>query len=86
MASVSVRVLYFAKSREVAGVAEETFAVAAPATTADLLAALVAKHPGLESVMRTCVLSLNQEYVGADEVVALKDNDEVAVIPPLSGG
>lgn len=35
------------------------------------------------------VLSVNQEYVDGNDdetVLHLKDNDEVALIPPLSGG
>jgi len=32
------------------------------------------------------VLSLNQEYLDLDQSVPLKNGDEVAVIPPVSGG
>ena len=32
------------------------------------------------------VLALNQEYVDMDSIVTLHDDDEIAVIPPLSGG
>jgi len=32
------------------------------------------------------LLSLNQEYLGQGEEVVLKAGDEVAVIPPISGG
>lgn len=33
-----------------------------------------------------CVLALNQEYIEKDSVEPLKDGDEVALIPPISGG
>jgi molybdopterin converting factor subunit 1 len=81
-----VRVLYFAKSREAAGTPEEEFELPSGATTTDLLGAMTAKHAGLASVMTACVLALNHDYLEKDEAVALKDGDEVAVIPPLSGG
>ncbi len=81
-----LKVLYFAKSREVAETAEEGFELQPGATTQDLLAAMIAKHPKLEGVMKSCVLALNQEYLAQDESVVIKEGDEVAVIPPLSGG
>jgi molybdopterin synthase catalytic subunit len=81
-----VRVLYFARSREVAGGAEEALDLPPGATTASLLADLSSRHAGLASVLASCVLAVNHEYVEAGEAVALKDGDEIAIIPPLSGG
>ncbi len=84
---VTVKVLFFAKSREVVGVAEQEVALEDSAcTTLDLIAALHRQHPQLKGVMSSCVLALNQEYIKQQEVVTLKSGDEVAVIPPLSGG
>jgi molybdopterin synthase catalytic subunit len=81
-----VRVLYFARAREVAGAAEESLELPGGCGTAALLAALRARHPGLEGVLRSCVFAVNQEYVALDQEVPLKEGDEVAIIPPLSGG
>ncbi len=44
------------------------------------------QYPQLEELQGNFVLSLNQEYLGADEEQLLKSGDEVAVIPPISGG
>ena len=78
----TVTVLYFARAREATGgLVEET--VDAEHTDA-LRAVLVERHPELESVLQSSVLAVNQEYATAN--VALRDRDEVAVIPPISGG
>lgn len=81
-----IKVLFFAKSREVAGISEKTFELADDANTEDLLRELIASHPGLGSIMKTCIFALNQEYVHPQDKEPLKPGDEVAIIPPLSGG
>lgn len=55
-------------------------------TTTDLLDLLVGRFPGLESVLQSCVLAVNQEYASKDEATAVCHGDEIAIIPPLSGG
>lgn len=84
--SMRLRVLYFAKSRDVAGMVEEEFVMPAGCSTSELLAEIKARHSGMDGVLRTCVLALNHEYLEQGAVVQLKESDEVAVIPPLSGG
>ena len=61
---VRVQVLYFARAREATGsMTEESFEVGGAAADTDALrAALVAKHPSLQSVLESCVLAVNQEY------------------------
>lgn len=86
MAAIELRVLYFAKSREVVGKTEEAVQLPAPATAGALQRHLVTAYPELESVLKSCVFALNQEYVQMSDSVQLSNGDEVAVIPPLSGG
>lgn len=82
-----VRVLFFAASREAAGGApEREFELADGATTHTLRAALLAALPALGPIMASAVFAVNQEYVEPATALPLKHNDEVAVIPPLSGG
>lgn len=83
---MKIKVLFFAKSREVAGCAECLVDVSDGATTTDLLQELYARYPTLETVMKTCVLAVNQEYVQLDQSMVLSASDEIAIIPPLSGG
>ena len=41
-------------------------------------------HPAIESLLSRVSYAVNQEFVGAD--VVLHDGDELALIPPVSGG
>ncbi|KAF5830049.1 Molybdopterin synthase sulfur carrier subunit [Dunaliella salina] len=82
-----IKVLFFAKAREVAGLSEEAVHLQEDAAhTEALVALLVQRFPSLSSVLQTCVLAVNQEYVQLKDKVPLKQGDEVAIIPPLSGG
>jgi molybdopterin synthase catalytic subunit len=82
-----VRVLFFAASREAAGTAQQEVELPEAATTETLVAALIAAHPRLAGIMGSSVLALNQEYVARGQAPpALREGDEVAIIPPLSGG
>lgn len=83
---MKVKVLFFAASREAAGKSEETVEIDDGGTTETLLLRLVQCYPALDSVMRSCVFAVNQEYVPRSQALPLKPNDEVAIIPPLSGG
>jgi molybdopterin converting factor subunit 1 len=83
---MKVNVLYFAISREVVGKSQEELQLEDGATTHKLLEQLLGAYPGLQSVMKACVFAVNQEYVAPSQALTLKDGDEVAIIPPLSGG
>jgi MoaE-MoaD fusion protein len=56
------------------------------ATVADLLARIAHEHPALSDILsRGCVMiSVNQEFVKPD--ASVQDGDEVALMPPFSGG
>ncbi|KAL4617495.1 molybdopterin synthase sulfur carrier subunit [Arapaima gigas] len=85
--STEVLVLYFARSAELTGVRSEKVRVPQELTSLQLWEELVTRHPRL-SVLRTqVVLAVREEYVAlGDQPVRLQTGDEVAVIPPLSGG
>lgn len=87
---VRVKVLFFARAREAAGVSEADFAFPAGSTLADSEALLVAVFPVLAPLLGVrggTVLALNGEYPAeAPERIILREGDELAVIPPVSGG
>ena len=82
---MSVRVLYFAGLREAFGCAGESIElpvdVATVATFRDLLVGLGRDKLASAKNLRCAV---NQEMAGPD--VAIKDGDEVAFFPPVTGG
>lgn len=77
-----VRLLLFAGLREAAGTAVVDLEVDAPATVADVVAVAAGRHPALRD--RTYTTALNQEYAAPETPVG--DGDELALIPPVSGG
>jgi molybdopterin converting factor subunit 1 len=79
-----VRVLYFGIIRERLGRREETVEVSEGATVGQVTAALSARYGELVSGVASLRVAVNLEYVDSDRVLA--EDDEVAVIPPVSGG
>ena len=81
--AIAVRARYFARLRELAGIEIEVLHVSVGATLADAYKAASAKHPALpeQQGVRGAV---NQEFAGWDAKIA--NGDEVAFIPPVSGG
>jgi molybdopterin synthase catalytic subunit len=82
--AVRVRVRLFAMQREQAGTREVVLDLPADATIEDAWTALVGRHPGLAPGRTAIRFARNGEY--ADPATPLADGDEVACIPPVSGG
>src|SRR6267378_2139651 len=82
--AIAVRTRLFARLRELAGTDAENVEVRAGATVADVYNALRKSHPGLDLSTESVRAAVNQEFADWDVVVA--DGDEVAFIPPVSGG
>ena len=80
---MKVEVLLFASYREKAGSGRLALALNEGATVGELIGAMRAKFPGLPEPARI-VAAVNNEYQEHD--FALSDGDEVALIPPVSGG
>lgn len=80
-----VTVLLFARLREIAGAADLALELEAPAATiADVWAALVARHPALAPHAASLSCARNAEY--ARMVTPVAEGDEIAFLPPVSGG
>jgi molybdopterin synthase catalytic subunit len=75
---------FFALHRDIVGTASMEMEVSDGATVADVWARLGVQYPELVPATRSLLYAVNQEY--ADPETALHDGDEVAFIPPVSGG
>lgn len=78
-----MRVLFFAQLRDVTG-CRELELHAGGLDVAAFWNELIARHPGLEKFRGSVRLAKNSEYVGPE--AKFNDADEVALIPPVSGG
>jgi molybdopterin converting factor subunit 1 len=83
-AAVTVTVRLFASLRELAGETEVRFALPPQSHASDVWDACTARWPALASRRGTTVLAVNREFVRAD--APIHDGDEVALLPPVSGG
>jgi molybdopterin synthase catalytic subunit len=81
---IHLRVLLFGAAREAAGAGELSFDASAPATAASVLEELLEARPELRRFGRSLLVAVNEEYAGPQREV--REGDEIAVSPPVSGG
>lgn len=70
--------------REQLGTGEKTIEIPAGTTAGAAYDAALADAPALTGLANSVMLMVNEEYVTAEHV--LQDGDELAIIPPVSGG
>jgi len=75
---------FFAIVRDKAGTAQADLELPAGATAAAALERIVKQFPGVREFLPRAAIAVNQAYVKPDTV--LHDGDELAIIPPVSGG
>ena len=79
-----IKIKLFAILRDRAGVSELELELPSNATAASAGATLITRLPALQSAMGSVAYAVNREYAPATTV--LNDGDELALIPPVSGG
>jgi len=82
--AVNIRVLFFGAARDAVEANQMDLAVEAPATVSSAFQSLKTRFSKLERFGRSLLFAVNQEYATPD--TELKENDELAVFPPVSGG
>ncbi|MBI2002609.1 MAG: molybdopterin converting factor subunit 1 [candidate division NC10 bacterium] len=81
---MKIRVKLFASVKDIVGRREVVLDLPEGITAAGLLERFAADHPGLRGLAPSLLLAVNREYVEGSRVLA--EGDEVAFIPPVSGG
>jgi MoaE-MoaD fusion protein len=79
-----VRVLFFGMLKDLAGKAEDAVDLPEGSSGRDLLADYELRIPRIGQSFPSIALAVNRQYARADTI--LHDGDEVALLPPVSGG
>jgi MoaD family protein len=88
---VKIKILYFAKVKEVLNKSSEEFQFDSNITTGnDIIELVKNSHKSLEKdlnvILVNCLISFNDEYIEKDVKIELKNGDEISIIPPISAG
>jgi molybdopterin converting factor subunit 1 len=81
---VRITIRYFAGHRDITGRTEEQLELEPGATIGSAWELLVARYPRMAGYTGRLLYAVNQDY--ATPATELHDGDEVAFIPPVSGG
>jgi molybdopterin converting factor subunit 1 len=81
---MQVRVLFFGVLKDLAGKASDSISLPESATLGDVLSHYEQIIPRLKDTASSLAMSVNQEYAGP--ATRLRPGDEVALLPPVSGG
>jgi molybdopterin converting factor subunit 1 len=82
--TIRVKVLFFGRLKEIAGRSEEFLELGANANLESLFAQYALRYPQLQQYRSSVVASRNQEFAAWS--TSLRSGDEVAFLPPVSGG
>jgi molybdopterin converting factor subunit 1 len=80
---IRVRLLFFGKLKEY-GAAERSLELAEGASIQQLLSSLEDESGVPGALLRSSAVAVNREY--ASTAAVLREGDEVAILPPVSGG
>ncbi len=81
---MQVTVLFFGILKELAGAERRTLKIAPGASVGELVGVCAAQASKQSEVWTSLAVAVNQEY--ASRATVLAEGDEVALLPPVSGG
>ena len=79
-----MHILYFAQARLAVGVSEDSLHSPEPLTQDKFWHLLTCRHPALLPLQTFCRLSKNCHFLQTGQMI--DPDDEVAILPPVSGG
>jgi molybdopterin converting factor subunit 1 len=81
---MQVKLLFFATLKDIVGARHLELDLPAGSTVNDLLTRLESSYPRFKDYRPVLLTAINEDYV--DKNARIKDGDEVAIFPPVSGG
>jgi molybdopterin converting factor subunit 1 len=81
---IAVRVKLFAVIRDLAGKDEEVLTLSPGSNVSAVVESFIGRYPEIGAWKHHVRVAVNQEYVSMEH--QLNDDDEVVIIPPVSGG
>jgi len=81
---MQVNILFFGVLKDLVGKSTDSLDLPEGATLADILAHYEGRIPRLRELLPSVAMSVNREYAAPE--MRLNANDEVALLPPVSGG
>jgi molybdopterin converting factor subunit 1 len=81
---IRITILYFASVKDITGVKKETMDLTPNTSIKKLLAKISLSYPDIKSILNVVKISVNYKMIDMNTI--LKDGDEVALLPPVSGG
>ena len=81
---MKIELLLFATAKDLFGEPKITVELPDQATVVELKTALVERQPGAAALIGRCAFSVDQKY--ASDTTELQPDQEIAMIPPVSGG
>jgi sulfur-carrier protein len=85
MSKIRVTILYFAYIHETTRKKEETMELSTNTSIKELVSIILIRYPNIKNI-KNIKISVNYRIVNSNSNSILKNDDEVALLPPISGG
>ncbi len=81
---IRISILYFANVKDATGVRKDAIDLPQDTPIKKLLTKISITYPNIKGMLNNIQISVNYKVVNMNTI--LKDGDEVALLPPISGG